>query len=76
MPESTEIKKIMWQPFFEAMQAAGLLPEPQNCRRLVIDAEVGKALKITYYRYGDQRVLEVVNSGGIKEAATHEEAVV
>ncbi len=62
MPEPTEIKKILWKPFFEAMQAAGLLPEPENCRRLTIDAEVGKALRITYYRYGDTRVLDVPGS--------------
>lgn len=62
MPESPETKKILWQPFFEAMTAAGLLDEPQTCRRLVIDAEVGKALRITYHRFGDDRVLDVVKS--------------
>jgi hypothetical protein len=62
MPESTEIKKILWQPFFDAMKEAGLLNEPENCRRLVIDAEVGKALRVTYYSFGDSRLLDVVQS--------------
>lgn len=70
MPESTEIKKILWIPFFEAMKEAGLLTEPENCRRLVIDAEVGKALRITYYRYGDTRLLDVVKSIEVTDDAS------
>jgi hypothetical protein len=75
MPDSPEIKKIMWKPFFDAMKEAGLLNEPENCRRLVIDAEVGKVLRITYYHYGDTRLLDVVKTS-VRETADHQEAVV
>ena len=41
----------------KAFEEAGLVPTP--CRRIIIDIEVGEAVKLFYECYGDERMLQL-----------------
>lgn len=49
MTDSTVIHKFV---------EAGIVPK--NCRKIVIDMEVGDAVKVYYSCYGDQEMIEVL----------------
>ncbi len=53
---------ITWEPFFDALKEAGLLPDPDRTRRVIIDAQVGEPCKIIYETYGDERLNDILPS--------------
>ena len=54
-----ESRVITWQPFFNALKEAGLLPHPEKTTRIVIDAKVGDVCRIYYETYGDERIAKI-----------------
>lgn len=44
----------LWRPLYEALRDNGLLENETKCRRVVIDAEVGKPVVITYEYYAEE----------------------
>jgi hypothetical protein len=45
---------------FDALVKAGVVREDERIRRVVIDAQVGSAVRIYVDRFGDERLLQVV----------------
>ncbi len=50
-------RTILGQDLFAQFIKAGIVPS--NCRRMVIDMEVEKAVRVYYDCFGDERLLEV-----------------
>lgn len=53
-------KMIHGRKFLEALTAAGIISQEDHIRRVIIDAGVNTAVVIYVERYGDERLLSVV----------------
>lgn len=57
---------ILSDKFVESLREAGIIHEYERTSRVIIDAKVGEPIRLYVCRFGDERLIDVVDSGGVE----------
>lgn len=72
-PKPIKHKLITGDKFVAQLMELGIVGK--RTRRVVIDAAVGEAIMLTIEEFGDDRLLQLLDNGGVTVAHSPEEAI-